>query len=438
MRFIGILIIFLSIPAFIIFLRANPRYRKFAYFAIGFLPFGVTFMNVDAALISWSTWTGYSKGIIFSLLDTLALAVIVTARKPFSRLPLTGLIIAYMLTIVVSMVFSGVFVSSSFYLVQVLRLLLVFSAVATFASHLPSVNWLAAGLAVGAIWEAVVTIDQRLGGAVQASGTVGHQNLLGYMLHFVTLPLLAILLSGHKHKLIAIGVFASLVAVSLGASRGTIAFAALGVPLLLVLSIIRNPTPQKWRLVGLGLLVAAVVVPLTLSSLGQRFGSDGVSVKLDSERSAFERAAKEMLSDNPMGVGANQYVLVANTGGYNDRAGVNWNYSSRSGKVHNMYLLAGAETGWLGLISLLGVLGWSIALGLRFAYTNRRDPRGDLVLGCTVAIFICSLHGLYEWIFFMMSAQYMFAISLGIIAGCVRHRRSPGGRPRMQAGMSTS
>lgn len=39
MRIVGILLILLSIPAFIAWLRHAPRQRKWAYLAIGLLPF---------------------------------------------------------------------------------------------------------------------------------------------------------------------------------------------------------------------------------------------------------------------------------------------------------------------------------------------------------------------------------------------------------------
>src|SRR3546814_17180540 len=89
---------------------------------------------------------------------------------------------------------------------------------------------------------------------------MGHQNLLGLMLHFVTLPLLALLLAGERSKLIMMGVFAALVAVALGASRGAIGFVAIGLALLFLLSLARRPTSHKWKITGLAVLVMAVVV----------------------------------------------------------------------------------------------------------------------------------------------------------------------------------
>lgn len=421
MRFVGLAIIFISLPILIIWLKSQPQHRVWAYFAIGALPFTIDWLNLDAALISWATWPGFAKGMIITMLDSLALALLATNRNFWRRLPFLGLLLAYLGAVIVSIAFSNIAMSSSFYAFQLIRILLVFMAVASIMSDPKAIRWLAYGLAVGAAFQGIITIDQRLSGTVQAAGTMGHQNLLGLMLHFATLPLLALLLAGEKSKIIMLGVFGAMVAVALGASRGTVGFAAIGIALLFALSMARRMTPHKWKMVGLAALALTVIAPLTLSTFSLRFGDNPISVSRDSEREAFERAAKAMWADHPMGVGANQYVITANTQGYSQNAGVIWNSGSRSANVHNMYLLAAAETGWLGLITLVSLFGWAIARGLSFAFGNRRDPRGDAVLGATVAILITALHGLYEWVFVIHQSQYVFAISLGIIAGIIRH-----------------
>ncbi|PKP68868.1 MAG: hypothetical protein CVT83_04880 [Alphaproteobacteria bacterium HGW-Alphaproteobacteria-5] len=339
-------------------------------------------------------------------------------------MPLVGVFLLYFCAVLLSVAVSTLPMSSAFYAFQLVRAFVVFVAVASFAGRPGAVRWLCFGLALGAIFQAVMTIDQRLSGVVQAAGTMGHQNLLGMMLHFVSLPLLALLLAGERRKLIMLGVFAALVAVALGASRGAIGFVAIGLALLFLLSLVRRSTPHKWKIAGLAVLVLAVVAPVAVSSFQERFVNQPLSGIVDGERLAFERAAKAMWSDYPMGVGANQYVVVANAQGYSEQAGVNWNRTSRSTNVHNMYLLAGAEMGWTGLASLILLLAWPVLRGLGFAFGQRRDPRGDIVLGASVAILVTAFHGLVEWIFVTSHVQYMFAIAMGIIAGSIRqHRR---------------
>lgn len=425
MRVLGILLILASLPGLIWWVRAFPQQRKWAYFAIGILPFTMSFANLDVAFINWATWPGFARGLIVSILDTLAIAIILVAKAPFRRLPLFGVLGAYLAAVTVSVFVSHQWVSSSFYVFQLLRVTLVFVAVASVAGRPGAIRWIAFGLAAGAIFQGLVTVEQRLSGVVQATGTMAHQNLLGLMLHFVTLPLLALLLAGERSKLIMAGLVASLVAVALGASRGAVAFAAVGVALLLILSLARRMTPHKWKIVGLAILSLAIVGPVAAASFGERFAS-GATAALgpDGERQAFERAAEAMWRDHPMGVGANQYVVIANSQGYSQQAGVVWNYNSRSAHVHNIYLLAAAETGWLGLVTLIFLFGWSVVRGFVFAFTHRRDPRGDIVLGASVAILVTALHSMWEWVFIVYFTQYVFAIALGIIAGCVRQAKS--------------
>lgn len=420
MRFVGLLIIFISFPLFVSFLKSRPDKRVWAYFAIGLMPFVMGSLNLDAALINYAGWPGHTKGLIITILDSLALAIIATSVSPLKKLPLFGVLLAYFGAAVLSMAFSNQPVISSFYGFQLGRVILLFVAVAAIMRDPKAIHWLAYGLAAGAIFQGLTTIEQRLGGAVQAAGTMGHQNLLGFMLHFVTLPLMALLLAGKMHKLNILGVLFALIAVALGASRGTVAFAAFGLIILVVLSIARQFTGHKMKILGMAVLAFVIVAPLALSTLERRFGDNPVSTKLDTERQAFERAANSMWQDHPMGVGANQYVIIANAEGYSQRAGVIWNFGSRSAHVHNLYLLSAAETGWIGLLTLCTLFGWVIIRGIAFAFGNRRDARGDVVLGATVAVLVAALHSFYEWIFVFSQVQYLFAISLGIIAGILR------------------
>jgi O-antigen ligase len=207
--------------------------------------------------------------------------------------------------------------------------------------------------------------------------------------------------------------------VALTASRASIGLVGAGFVLLLALSGARRATARKAGVALLGLALLAVAAPLALSALEQRFSTAPLQTDYD-ERAAFEKAAWLMIADHPMGVGANQYVIVANVAGYSDRAGVIPYADSRRAHVHNLYLLIAAETGWLGLLLVVIVFVGLITIALRSAFKFRRDDRGDILLGLAVAILMVALHSFFEWVLITFYAQYMFAITAGLIVGIAR------------------
>ncbi len=420
MRIIGIFLLLILLPITINWLRSKPHQRHWLFFAFGILPFLVNWANLDVAIISWAQWLGYVKGLLLSIIDIIAISVIYVNKRSWRNLPFLGLMLAYLLAAILSMLYSNLWMSSFFYVFQVVRIVLVFVAVSIYAEDPRALRWLGKGLAAGAIFQAVMSVGDLMAGMDRATGTMGHQNLLGMMLHFVTLPLVALLLAGERSKLIMFGVLASLSTVGLGASRASVGFVALGLVLLFILSLARHVTKHKMKIVGLGALAAVLVVPLTIQAFSERFSGDAIVSGPDEERQAFERAANAMWSDHPMGVGANQYVVTANSAGYSDRAGVHWGWSSRATNVHNVYLLAAAETGWAGLLTLSALFAWSVVRGLHFSFRNRKTVRGELVLGSAIAILTTALHSFYEWVFVLSSVQYLFAISLAVIAGSIR------------------
>lgn len=421
MRFVGMVLLPLIYFFFVSWIKKGPKERNWAYFGLGILPFTVNAWNLDVSLVNWAAWPGYAKGLVITGLDVLALAIIMTHPRPRGMPPLMGFLAFYALAAFVSLGFSDVPMGSFFYVFQLCRLLLVFTAVAKIASNPTALRWLGMGLAAGICYQGWITVWQRSHGAFQASGTMGHQNLLGLMTHFVTLPCLAILLGGSKSRILMAGVAGGLIVMALGASRGAIGFGGAGIGLLCLLSVIRKSTPHKWKIIGLGVLAMALISPFVVQSIQKRYA--GLDPNGADERKQFESAAKSMWHDHPMGVGANQYVVVANTKGYSDKAGVIWNWASRSANVHNTYLLVAAETGWLGLVSFVTMFAGIIFSGLAFAFADKRDPRGDVVLGATVACIAVCAHNFYEWVFVTYQAQYVFAISVGIIAGMIRARK---------------
>lgn len=422
MRFVAIAIVLLSFPGFVYLLRTNPKWRHWAYFGLGLLPFTITAWNLDAGIINWGHWSGYAKGIVLTMEDTLALAIITTHRQPRGLPPMIGFLFLYMAAVALSVVWAQVPTAATFYVFQLMRFAVLLIAVAKIASNPRALQWLVLGLAAGMMIEGVVTTYQKFHGAFRTAGTMSHPNQLGMMAHFAVLPMLGMLLSGYRNPILMAGMASSLVAIVFGASRATIMYVGLGVAVLLILSLRRSATANKKKMVALTGAMMLVATPFLLNAIGKRMAQEIEHDTGYDERAAFERAANMIWTDHPMGIGANNYVLVANTQGYSARAGVVWNGGSRATNVHNTYLLVAAETGWLGLITYVLMLLAFVRGGWRFAFGNRKDPRGDIALGAMLAIVMMMLHSKYEWITITYEVQYLMAISLGMISGLVRVR----------------
>ena len=421
MRFVGILLVILALPALVVWLQGHPKRWQHAALAVGLAPFAIGLLNLDASLISWAMWPGHSRGLTITILDSLALAILIATRRRIGTPPFTVLLGLYAGSAMLSVAFSNVPMGSVFYAFQTIRILVFYLAVTIVLQDRKNWDWICYGLAWGAILQAGFTISQKLQGSLQATGTMGHQNLLGMMLHFVTIPLFARILAGDRNKIVLSGFFSGLLAASLTASRGTLGFLALGIVLLAVMSLVRKSTALKWRAIGLGVFAAVLFVPLAMSGLSERFetlGEEGYD-----ERAALEKAATLMWDDHPMGVGANQYVVTANADGYSSAAGVAPVFGSRSAHVHNIYLLNAAEMGWLGLLTFSLILVAAIYRGLRQAFRSGDEGTADMVLGATAAILTMSIHGFYEWIIIYDSTQYLFAISLAMIAVSITNSR---------------
>ena len=422
MRFVAVALILLAIPLLHGWMRQSVRNRHLVWMAIGLLPFTIGAFHLDASIISWAMWPGYVKGLLVSLLDAAAVAVLLTMSGGRGRTPFAWLIGGYIAVAALAIAFADIKMAAFFFAWQLGRVLLVMLAVSRIASRPEGARYVLYGILAGAIFQAVFSVWEHLHGVAQAAGTMGHQNLLGLMLHFAAYPALALMLAGRRDKILLIGFAASLLAMMLTGSRGTIGIAAAGVGVLVLMSLLRRPTGRKSAIAGAGLAVLLIAAPLGFSTLAKRLSADSIASS-NEEREAFKRAAWLMIRDHPMGVGANQYVVAANGGGYSARAGVVWNASSRSANVHNTYLLMTAELGYLGGAAFMLLMLLPPLAAFRYAWADRRDPRGELALGLGVALAAVAVHCLFEWVYVIYPVQYLHGIGLGLLAGLIRQRQ---------------
>jgi hypothetical protein len=423
----------LSFPVIYGLLRAFPHRRSLAFVAIGALPF-LTNLPVSGYIYGWPVWAGVVKGIEFPLLDSIALALIATRRRTATSVPFWGLIALYGLTLLLSIFQSRIWLATAFSCWQFLLVVLVFGAVAGEA-HLPKLRYsLWIGMALGLTYQAGYVVFQKLTGVVQAAGTMAHQNILGLTIELTALPLIAALLAGSRSKLVGMGVVAALVCTAGTGSRATSGIITGAVIVMLLISMMRRPTRRKSAIAVLAVIALVVMTPFALGTLNERFR--GASFVTDEgERQSFEKAARRMASDYPLGVGANQFVLVDNLGGYAEAAGVTWRAIDRSVPVHNAYLLARAETGWLGEFAFILLLVVPAIRATHFALGKQRSANGDLALGSAIALAANMIHNNYEFAVHTFSVEVLVMINLGMIAALLREDRLA--RPQIARERST-
>lgn len=399
-------------------LRRNPRETPKIWMLVGFLPFGVMTFHLYMAVDSWAGWPGYVKGTEISILDILMVGLYLSLPRRGFSLPFRLSMALYFFAVLLSAFQTPVPMSTFFYAWQLARMFLVYAVVVKACVDERVAPALLTGMTIGLCFEACDAVWERFGlGVLQTGGTLGHQNYLGFMSHFVTLPCIAMLLAGERGWQPIVGPLAGLIIAVLTVSRATVGLFGAGSLGLFGLSALRRWTTRKAFIFAASLAVTAMLAPLILSSFEERFAKEPATQGNYDERAAFEKAAAMIISDHPLGIGANNYVVVANTGGYNERAGVAWVQGSEATNVHNIYYLVAAETGYAGLVTFVLMLLQPLIVAFRCGWRNRGDRRGDLLLGIGMALFIVYVHAYFEWIFITFSAQYMFAIDAGLVAG---------------------
>lgn len=422
MKWLALALFLMVAPALMSWLKTNPRQAPIAWAMLSFLPFVIGPWHLAVAPFAAPFWSGYVKGWEISLLDAVAVGVLFGSR---SRLPTSWLYLpffAYLFAGLIAVFQARFFNLALAYPIQLARVGLVLLSVARVCTTERGQRAILTGLIAGIGLQALYAIVARAGGALQTGGSLGHQNLLGFVSHMVLMPSFAMLLSSRWQKTAAVGTCAGLIAVALTASRATILISGAGLILTLILSIGARFTTQKMVLGFVGIVLLGLSTPIAYWSLQQRLAQQNISLTTeDTERVAFERAARAIIQAKPMGVGPNFYNFIANTEGYSERAGVNWSVGNRTANVHNSYLLVCAETGYLGLLAMVALLGGATFLSFATAFQFRREAGAEVLIGVGVAFTAVIFHGFFEWMFVVSPTQYIMASLLGLTIG-IRHR----------------
>ena len=413
MKWLGLTLALAAVLPVYFWLRRNPRYAPWIWTTIGFLPFVLETCHLYMAAIAWSGWSGFVKGAEFSVIDALVLALYFTLPKSTRALPFRLPMILYFGTVLLSAAQSEMPEVVFFYCWQLARMFLIYMVVARACADPRVAPAILKGVAIGIIMEAGIVIWQRFAlGMLQTPGNLDHQNMVGMMSLFAVFPFFALALAGRGGMFPLLVSAAALIAQVFTVSRATIGIAAFGYAILFVISALQRWTSRKALILAAGVAAVMVLAPLVMSSIERR--GDLQIEDSDASRTALTDEAINIIADHPLGIGADQYVSFAQHNGYRQPT-VNWGVM-----VHDVYLLVGAETGYLGLSAFVVFLLTPLVTAFRTGWCNRGSLAGDLLLGIGVALLTVYIQGLVEFEFLEALPQYAFAMEVGVVAGLVQ------------------
>jgi O-antigen ligase len=285
-------------------------------------------------------------------------------------------------------------------------------------------------------WVQVTGAHSASAESLRVFGTFGQPNPFAGYLNFALLVALALLLLGRRIQerwlagaAVVITGFATILADSRGAELGL----AVAVILLVIVAAHAYRVAAFTLLIGVPLLIIAWVghiIPAHIrESLLQQVSigptnSANFSVQ---ERLAHWVAGIRMFRAHPiLGVGAGNYSAAY------ARYQVSPDWFEALGHAHNYYINAAAETGILGLLAVLAVVGISLFTGWRASQTwdsiERSSPASSasigwaLALGLLAALVAFDVHNLTDDLF-VHGMELQFALCTACLLCLIRFQK---------------
>ena len=112
-------------------MRRNPAYLPKIWMLMGFLVIEHGPQKLYMAIVSWGGWPGHTKGAEFSIVDALALSLLLTVQAPRRSIPFLIPMCLYLFSLLISAFQANVIEPPLFSAWQFARIILVYIVVTT-------------------------------------------------------------------------------------------------------------------------------------------------------------------------------------------------------------------------------------------------------------------------------------------------------------------
>ncbi len=441
----------------------SQRLRDLAFFAMVALAVLAERGSFDVNFLGQYWYRGTSRGIGVSLIDILAISVLIAShfsprypRRPWFVPASVGLYLLYFIYCIFSVARAQEWIYGVWELANIPRALLIMLAGAAFVRTSRELKLLVLGLCAAVFIQTLYAVKQRvLGGIFRPPGTLDHANSLSMYLCLITPVLLTAALS-NWHKYIR---WTAMAGVAMASVTVLMTLSRAGLPVFAFVMLGTLAACMTWRITRrkvVAALVLSVVVGVMLAKswdmLSVRFGSATLTqefVDIEGEnRGIYWRWAKMIIDDDPFGVGLNNWsYAVSKT--YGARVGF-WYEDYDDIKVapekadipsiryappaHALTALTLGELGIPGLILFLVIWFRWFQVGTTFLWRRLNDdPMHRLAIGFlfgTVGIFLQSIT---EWTYRQAPIFLTFHVMLGALASLNYARRHVAARVEVSA-----
>jgi hypothetical protein len=398
---------------------------------------------------SIETYRGHTKGYEISLIEVMALALIVAvSHAPGGKLArgVPGLT-AYLLWCGVSLLSMLGSYEPTYALMALSRFAkgaLIFAAATLYLRDEDDLRWAVGALAGAMFHHGLLCLKMRLlDGSWQVKGWFEHQNPMAMWCYLSALPVFAVMLSpqvkGRLFWTCLAGYGGAGLCILLSVSRAALAAYAVGSAILLLAAWLRGPNVRVTLLTMAGALGAVVVALFALDSFKARLNEVAESSQEVEEdlRDILNKQSAAMLRASPLvGIGWNNFGIANSRPRGSEFSEIleEWdrdrgftiydeNYYANP-LTESLYWLWLAETGWLGLVSFLGFALLTVWWALRNAWYRRKSLLGAVALALLVSLTICYAHGMVERILTQTKNLSHWLMLAGMVAGMERQRRA--------------